>query len=184
MLHGLSGEYLLFETGNVKMICDHGGQVVRDYSSLMSLQNLHFKVKILWKEHNLKSPRVANVERRWKWWLLFTFRWKFFTWVGLQVVYRNAVRGNLVDAMSVVLRDMENLEIDFEHEVRAASTALVVVVSESKSRWNFYSLKMSQKNENKRKRLLGMDHFNMFNGLSMVNVLIIFVLLCQYSTKI
>lgn len=100
------------------------------------------------------------------------------------VVYRNAVRGNLVDAMSVVLRDMENLEIDFEHEVRAASTALVVVVSESKSRWNFYSLKMSQKNENKRKRLLGMDHFNMFNGLSMVNVLIIFVLLCQYSTKI
>ena len=33
------------------------------------------------------------------------------------IQYRNAVRGNLIDAMSSVLRDMENLEIVFEYNV-------------------------------------------------------------------
>ena len=34
------------------------------------------------------------------------------------VVYRNAVRGNVIDAMSSALRDMDNLDIEFEFEVR------------------------------------------------------------------
>ena len=33
------------------------------------------------------------------------------------IVYRNAVRGNVIDAMSSVLRDMENLNVEFEFEV-------------------------------------------------------------------
>ncbi len=33
------------------------------------------------------------------------------------IQYRNAVRGNLVDAMCTVLRDMDAQGIEFEHEV-------------------------------------------------------------------
>jgi hypothetical protein len=36
------------------------------------------------------------------------------------IVYRNAVRGNLVDAMASVLRDMENLNLEFELQVPIA----------------------------------------------------------------
>jgi len=32
-------------------------------------------------------------------------------------MYRNAVRGNIVEAITVLVKEMENLSLEFEHEV-------------------------------------------------------------------